>query len=230
MTTRLAASSGGSAFKLGASLEDQLDRSRARLHPCPQCLDASECRERARRIAARGKEVVTQDALGGAVDVLVVARSVLSEPLERPSLQSYRSGHRRHEQSLSTPPYRVKGGGTKVRARERGAHPISPKRAKPRGRPQAPDACTLLQSVARTTTNDRAPRSTRRNSGVDASPGATTAVHRANKTHGQTTGMKYGVGCCPVVFVGSFDRDRGPCGKDACGQAAVHLGCEPVNG
>jgi ATP-dependent exoDNAse (exonuclease V) alpha subunit len=47
--------------------------------------------------------VVTQDALGGAVYVLVVARSVLSEPLERPSLQSYRSGHRRHEQSLSTP-------------------------------------------------------------------------------------------------------------------------------
>jgi hypothetical protein len=41
--------------------------------------------------------------------------------------------------------------------------------------------------------------------------------------------MKYGVGCCPVVFVGSFDRDRGPCGKDACGQAAVQLGCEPVN-
>ncbi len=45
----------------------------------------------------------------------------------------------------------------------------------------------------------------------------------------QTTGMKYGVGCCPVVFVGSFDRDRGLCGKDACGQAAVYLGCEPVN-
>ena len=29
----------------------------------------------------------------------------------------------------------------------------------------------------------------------------------------QTTGMKYGVGCCPVVFVGSFDQDRGSCGK-----------------
>jgi hypothetical protein len=30
---------------------------------------------------------------------------------------------------------------------------------------------------------------------------------------GQTTGMKYRLGCCPVVFVGSFDRDRGLVGR-----------------
>ena len=30
---------------------------------------------------------------------------------------------------------------------------------------------------------------------------------------GQTTGMKYRGGCCPVVFVGSFDRDRGLVGR-----------------
>lgn len=32
-----------------------------------------------------------------------------------------------------------------VRARHRGAHPTSPRRAKPRGRPQAPDACASLR-------------------------------------------------------------------------------------
>jgi hypothetical protein len=29
----------------------------------------------------------------------------------------------------------------------------------------------------------------------------------------ETTGMKYRLGCCPVVFVGSFDRDRGLVGR-----------------
>ncbi len=32
-----------------------------------------------------------------------------------------------------------------VRVRHRGAHPTSPRRAKPRGRPQAPDACASLR-------------------------------------------------------------------------------------
>ena len=35
---------------------------------------------------------------------------------------------------------------------------------------------------------------------------------------GQTTGMKYGVGYCPVVFVGSFDRDRGLVGRTLVGR------------
>ncbi len=103
MTTRSVASSGGSAFKLGASLADQFYRSRAELHPRPQRLDASERRERARPVVASGGQVVTQDALSGAVDVLVMTRGVLGEPLERSALKSYRPGHRRHEQSLSAP-------------------------------------------------------------------------------------------------------------------------------
>ncbi len=36
-----------------------------------------------------------------------------------------------------------------VRARHRGAHQIGPRRAKPRGRPQAPDVCASLPSIAR---------------------------------------------------------------------------------
>ena len=35
---------------------------------------------------------------------------------------------------------------------------------------------------------------------------------------GQTTGMKYRVACCPVVFVGSFDRDRGFVGRTLVGR------------
>ena len=46
-----------------------------------------------------------------------------------------------------------------VRARHRGAHLlIGPRRAKPRGRPQAPDACASLTSVTRTTTHHRTPQ------------------------------------------------------------------------
>jgi hypothetical protein len=102
MTTRTAALLGGSALKLGASVADELDRASAGLHPRPQLLDARERRKCARRIVTRG-QVVAQDALSGAVDVLMVARGILGEPLERLALKSYRPGHRRHERSLSTP-------------------------------------------------------------------------------------------------------------------------------
>jgi len=40
--------------------------------------------------------------------------------------------------------------------------------------------------------------------------------------------MKMWLGCCPAGIVGSRDRDRGLV-EARCGQAVVHLGCEPVN-
>jgi hypothetical protein len=42
----------------------------------------------------------------------------------------------------------------RARARHRGAHPTSPRRAKPRGRPQAPDICTSLRQSPAPTQHD----------------------------------------------------------------------------
>jgi len=100
MTMRDGASSGGSSLKLVASLADELERSRAGPHPRPQLRDAVERRERARPVTPSG-QVVAKDALGGAVQILMVARGVLGEPPVRIRLQSYRLRHRCHEQSLT---------------------------------------------------------------------------------------------------------------------------------
>jgi hypothetical protein len=52
--------------------------------------------------------------------------------------------------ATGTPPRRRRW----ARVRHRGAHPTGPRRAKPRGRPQAPDVCASLTSVTRAHTND----------------------------------------------------------------------------
>ena len=52
--------------------------------------------------------MVAQDALSGAVDVLVMARRVLGEPLECSALRRIGLGNVATTESLSTPPHRVK--------------------------------------------------------------------------------------------------------------------------
>jgi hypothetical protein len=46
--------------------------------------------------------VLAQDALGGAVNVLVMTCRVLTQPLERLRAKVYLSGHRRHRTSEFT--------------------------------------------------------------------------------------------------------------------------------
>jgi hypothetical protein len=69
------------------------------------------------------RQVLAQDALGDAIDILVMACRVLAQSLERLRLKSYLSGYRRHRRTkftvaLSRLPGRVRWCGW----RQRGAH------------------------------------------------------------------------------------------------------------
>jgi hypothetical protein len=105
-------------------------------------------RSLARRSAASKSQPVHHDSLaattGHPSNLPPSARqpsASCSSKASSPTAASSRTGAQQHQRRRRR----------RVRVRHRGAHLKSPQRAKPRGRPQAPDTCTSLTSVTRTT-------------------------------------------------------------------------------